>query len=169
MIEDIAVQFRVRPSVLIGAAKRAIARQRSKQTAAQVMDLLLTQGDELLQKTAERIGLTLRSADVCMMIDLSKSAVHKAKAEDRIFAYRLEGTNHDVFPALQFDGGKIRDWVAPLLADVGNGTSALVFLTARRATLDGSSYAERLQRTPKDVKVIATMLHTAASYARPSA
>ena len=76
------------------------------------------------------MGQTLGAPEAMTLTGLSKSGLHKAKDEDRVFALRLSGENFDRFPLFQFSLGSVREWIPSLLDKVGNGLPAAHFLAS---------------------------------------
>src|SRR5689334_12181912 len=63
---------------------------------------LRTRGEQMAPDWVKNLGPTLGAQDAMNLTGLSKSGLHKAKDEDRIFALRLPGENFDRFPFFQF-------------------------------------------------------------------
>jgi hypothetical protein len=97
-----------------------------------------------------------------LLTGLSKSGVHKAKDENRLLAFRLEGQNVARFPLFQFKTGEVRAWIPALLSRVGNGLASAHFLAVARKRLNGRSYVGLL-RDRDDDDVITAMLRHAGS------
>jgi len=175
ILDQLAQKLNADPAQLIAIAQRAIVRAATKGTfhPETLLHLLEAQGDEHTLRTFGRIGTPLRVQDVRNLTGWSKSGVHKAKSENRLMAFRLPGQSIDLFPLLQFepskDGSKVRAWMPELLGSTGNGSAALHFLTARRTSLGGKSYAEKLAETEYEPALVAQMLVQARRIGEPAA
>ena len=90
---------------------------------------------------------------------LSKSGLHKAKDEDRVFALRLSGEHFDRFPLFQFSSGGIREWIPSLLGKVGNGLPAAHFLAIPRKRLQDRSYIDLLRERDGPAVIQAMLSH----------
>ncbi len=103
-------------------------------TAAQA-DILQRAGQLLsTEETAESLGLS------------SRQSVHNLKAKKKLLAVSFADRRGEYFPAFQFDGSTVREWVPQLLERIPDGWAALAFLTAGRKDFDGESYLTRLLR-----------------------
>jgi hypothetical protein len=104
-----------------------------------------------------QLGQTLGAPEAMTLTGLSKSGLHKAKDEDRVFAFRLSGENFDRFPLFQFSVGSVREWIPSLLGKVGNDLPAAHFLAIPRKRLQDRAYIDLL-RERDDPAVIHAML-----------
>jgi hypothetical protein len=129
-------------------------------------ELLLTalrsRGEQKAPDWVKGLGQTLGAPEAMTLTGLSKSGLHKAKDQDRIFALRLSGENFDRFPLFQFAAGHVREWIPMLLSKVGNGLPAAHFLAIPRKRLRNRSYID-LVREADDAAVIAALLAHADS------
>jgi hypothetical protein len=123
---------------------------------------LRTRGEQMAPDWVKNLGQTLGAQDAMNLTGLSKSGLHKAKDEDRIFALRLPGENFDRFPLFQFAAGHVREWIPTLLSKVGNGLPAAHFLAIPRKRLQNRSYIDLL-RGADDAAVVEAMLDHADS------
>lgn len=122
-----------------------------------MLTALRTRGEQKAPNWVKELGQTLGAAEAMNLTGLSKSGLHKAKDEDRVFALRLSGENFDRFPLFQFGSGSVREWVPTLLSKVGNGLPAAHFLAIPRKRLQNRSYIDLL-RARDDPAVIQSML-----------
>jgi hypothetical protein len=101
---------------------------------------------------ARAAGESISAEAVGALLRVGKAAVHKAKDEGRLLAYREPGKRSFRFPVFQFEGAAVAPWVCEVIARVGNGFAALHFLTVERKSLQGMSHLARWQesRTPAE-------------------
>lgn len=99
--------------------------------------------DALLARAA---GESVSAETVGRILNLGKAAVHKAKDEGRLLAFREPGKRFFRFPVFQFEGAVVSPWVPRLIELVGNGFAALHFLTVQRKSLKEESFLGRLQK-----------------------
>lgn len=101
---------------------------------------------------ARAAGEAISAEAVGAILKIGKAAVHKAKDEGRLLAYREPGKRIFHFPVFQFDGTAVELWVLEVIDLVGNGFAALHFLTVERKSLKGESFLTRVQKsaTPKE-------------------
>lgn len=165
----------IQPTQLLDVAERAILREAGKRASQRdaLMKFLVARGDEHTLQTYGRLGAVLRASDVRIFTGWSKRRLQKAKSENRLIAFRLPGQSNDLFPFIQFEPSEnkahVRAWVSNLLLYTGNGTHALHFLTVRRKSLEGKSYAEKLAETANNPTLVSQMLSQAARIGNPAA
>lgn len=94
---------------------------------------------------AKAAGEAVSAEAVGTILSIGKAAIHKAKDEGRLLAYKEPGKRTFLFPVFQFDGAAVAPWVMEVIDIVGNGFAALHFLTVERKQLKGESYLTRLQ------------------------
>jgi hypothetical protein len=117
---------------------------------------------------ARAAGEAISAEAVGVLLKVGKAAVHKAKDEGRLLAYREPGRRTFRFPVFQFEGTAVAPWVLEVIELVGNGFAALHFLTVERKSLKGESLLTRVQKstTPEErVRRIAGLLKTARNLA----
>jgi hypothetical protein len=147
------------PESLLRAALRFAGQHPGEVSSRVLVDALVKRGNQQALGWIGKLEPTIGTREVMLQTGLSKSGVHKAKDENRLFAFRLEGHNADRFPLIQFRAGKVRDWVPQLLAIVGNGLSAADFLAVERKRLDGQSYIDLLSEGDDESAIAAMLKH----------
>jgi len=171
LLDQLIQRMKIQPAQVVELAERAIRREASSAAPQRdvLMKFLVARGDKHSLQTYGRIGAVLRASDVRNFTHWSKSGLHKAKSENRLLAFRLPGQSIDLFPVIQFEPSKnratVRAWVSTLLSHTGNGTYALHFLTVRRKSLRGKSYAEKLAEANHSETLVAKMLSQASRVA----
>jgi hypothetical protein len=156
---------RLSPSVVsvLNAALRFASTHPSASLPPELMlSALRVRGEQNAPVWLGKLGRMLGVQEITSLTGLSKSGVHKAKDEDRLFAVRLSGEHFDRFPLFQFRAGQVRQWMGPLLELTGNGLPAAHFLAISRKRLKNQSYIDLL-REDDDPAVIKAMLRHAGS------
>jgi hypothetical protein len=144
-------------------------RRQNIERARAILGILVAKGNAHTLRTCDRLGGTFNAADVCARTGWTKRTLNKAKRENRVMSFRLPDSSADLFPKLQFDGGEVRPWIPELLKYTGNGFAALSFLTARRVSLRGKAYAEKLRDDLFGEKIVTQMLVRAHKFGDPAA
>lgn len=166
-LDDLLQKLNVSNQILMTVVgRRLIAEQ--KATASDLWRMLSLRGDAKATEIATSIGDSVSAISIGRLLNLKKSAVHKAKDTNRLLAFNLSARVGDHFPVFQIENGKVRDWVPSLLRLVGNGLPAIHFFTVKRKSLDGASYFDLLREGDRP-EVIDAMLAQAASIGDPAA
>jgi hypothetical protein len=145
------------PALVLKVALRFAAAHAKALSPELILTGLRALGEQKAPDWVRELGQTLGAPQAMALTGLSKSGLHKAKDEDRVFALRLSGENFDRFPLFQFSLGSVRDWIPSLLSKVGNGLPAAHFLAIPRKRLQDRSYIDLL-RERDDPAVIHVML-----------
>ena len=155
---------RIAPSAVtvLTVALRFAATHPTALPADLLLRALQLRGEQNVPAWLEKLGRLLGIQEAMSLTGLSKSGLHKAKDEDRLFAVRLGGENFDRFPLFQFRAGTVREWVPALLQSTGNGFPAAHFLTTPRKRLQGRAYIDLLSEK-EDPTLVQGMLRHAAS------
>lgn len=125
-------------------------------------DALKKRGTQAQIKILKAAGPLLTSEEIREKMGLeSRQTINNHKRNKNLLSISFSNRKGDYFPAFQLDGHEVRPWVPQLLRRVGDGWSALSFLTARRRDLEGASYLEEVLRNPES---ISTMLAAADAY-----
>jgi hypothetical protein len=148
------------PALVLKVALRFAAVHAKALSPELMLTGLRARGTQKAPEWVRELGQTLAAQQAMALTGLSKSALHKAKNEDRVFAVRLSGESFDRFPLFQFSLSSIREWVPSLLIKVGNGLPAAHFLAIPRERLQDRSYIDLL-RERDDPAVIHSMLNHA--------
>jgi hypothetical protein len=148
--------------VVLKVALQYAAKHEKPPSPDLVLTALRARGEQKAPEWLRVLGQTLGAPDAMSLTGLSKSGLHKAKDDGRIFALRLSGENFDRFPLFQFVEGRVREWIPALLNKVGNGLPAGHFLTVPRKRLRNHSYFDLL-REGDDPAIVQTMLDHAGS------
>jgi hypothetical protein len=155
---------RIAPSAVtvLKVALRFAATHPEALPAGLLLHALQLRGEQNAPAWLEKLGRLLGIQEVMSLTGLSKSGLHKAKDEDRLFAVRLGGENFDRFPLFQFRGGTVCEWIPSLLQSTGNGLPAAHFLTTPRKRLQGRAYIALLSED-EDPTLVQGMLKHAAN------
>jgi len=162
LLESLFSRLNPSPTSLLKAALHFASHHPAHLRPELLLSALELRGRQQALGWIGKLEPTIGAQEVMLQTGLSKSGVHKAKDENRLFAFRLEGRNVDRFPLFQFKAGKVRVWVPQLLAIVGNGLPAADFLAVERKRLNGRSYLDSLREGDHE-PVIAAMLKHAAN------
>jgi hypothetical protein len=148
------------PALVLKVALRFAAAHAKRLSPELILTGLRARGAQNAPDWVRGLGQTLGAPEAMTLTGLSKSGLHKAKDEDRVFALRLPGENFDRFPLFQFSLDRVREWIPSLLGKVGNGLPAAHFLAIPRKRLQDRSYIDLL-RERDDPAVIPAMLRHA--------
>jgi hypothetical protein len=150
------------PAELLNAAVRFATRHPAGFDPGLMLTALQLRGAQESVAWLKKMNSTIGVQEVMVRTGLSKSGVHKAKVEDRMLAFRLQGQSFDHFPLFQFKEGMVREWIPPLLALTGNGLAAAHFLAVPRRRLQGRAYIDLLHQDD-NASAITGMLRQAES------
>ena len=155
---------RIAPSAVtvLTVALRFAATHPAELPAGLLLHALQLRGEQNAPVWLEKLGRLLGIQETMSLTGLSKSGLHKAKDEERLFAVRLGGESFDRFPLFQFRAGMVREWIPSLLQSTGNGFPAAHFLTTPRKRLQGRAYIDLLSEN-EDPTLVQGMLRHAAS------
>ena len=155
---------RIAPSAVtvLTVALRFVATHPDALPFGLLLQALQLRGEQNAPAWLEKLGRLLGIQEVMSLTGLSKSGLHKAKDEDRLFAVRLGGESFDRFPLFQFRAGTVREWIPSLLQSTGNGFPAAHFLTTPRKRLQGRAYIDLLSEN-EDPTLVQGMLRHAVS------
>jgi hypothetical protein len=136
---------------------RLLAEQ--KTTANDLWRMLSLRGEAKAAETVAQIGDAISAEGIGRLLDIQKSAVHKAKKENRLLAFSLPARVGDFFPVFQIEKGKVQPWIPRLLRFIGNGLPAIQFLTVKRKSLEGESYFDLLRDGQRPEVIDAMLAH----------
>jgi hypothetical protein len=162
LLESLLARMAPSAVTVLTVALRFAATHPNRLPAGLLLQALQLRGDQNAPAWLEKLGRLLGIQEVMSLTGLSKSGLHKAKDEDRLFAVRLGGENFDRFPLFQFRAGAVREWVPALLQSTGNGFPAAHFLTIPRKRLHERAYIDLLSEN-EDPTLVQGMLRHAAS------
>lgn len=166
-LEDLIGKLGISNSTLLSVVRRRLLVEQ-KAAAADLWPMFWLLGEVQASEIAAQIGDVISAEGVGRLLGLTKSAVRKAKRENRLLAFKLLGRPGDFFPIFQLEKGKVRPWIGPLLSVIGNGMPAIQFLTVKRRSLDGASYFNLL-RDDSQAKIVDAMLEHARGIGDPAA
>jgi hypothetical protein len=90
-------------------------------------------------------GDLLTSEQVADLLGYSgRQTANNKKRSGELLAISFPNRRGDFFPSFQFEGSRVRPWIAEVLKRIPNGWSALAFLTAKYDSLEGQSWLEIL-------------------------
>jgi hypothetical protein len=162
LLESLLTRMAPSAVTVLTVALRFAATHPDRLPAGLLLHALQLRGELNAPAWLEKLGRLLGIQEVMSLTGLSKSGLHKAKDEDRLFAVRVGGENFDRFPLFQFRGGTVREWIPSLLQSTGNGFPAAHFLATPRKRLQERAYIELLSEN-EDPTFVQEMLRHAAS------
>jgi len=159
LLENLVRKMKITNQTLLAVVRRRLLTEQ-KTTANDLWRMLSLRGEAKAAEIVAQIGDAVSAEGIGSLLGIKKSAVHKAKHENRLLAFSLPARVGDFFPVFQVEKGELRPWIEPLLNFVGNGMPAVHFLTVKRRSLNGSSYFDLL-RDDESPEVIDAMLEHA--------
>jgi len=159
LLESLFARLSPSPVSLLRAALRFAAQHPGTFNPELISSALKRRGQQQSPAWLARLEPSIGTQEVMLLTGLSKSGVHKAKDENRLLAFRLEGQNVARFPLFQFKTGEVRAWISVLLSRVGNGLASAHFLAVARKRLNGHSYVDLLRERDDDDVITAMLRH----------
>lgn len=159
LLENMIRRMHITNHVILTVLRRRLLTEQ-KTTANDLWRMLSLRGEAKAADIVAQIGDSVSAEGMGSLLGIKKSAVHKAKQENRLLAFSLPARVGDFFPVFQVEKGELLTWIPPLLKLVGNGLPAVHFLTVQRRSLKGKSYFDLL-RDAESPEVIDAMLEHA--------
>jgi len=130
-----------------------------RKTTSRITRFLVGRGAQKARRLAAEAGRTLSAQEVAQLLGMNRARVHACRRHGELLAFQLPGGPYR-FPPFQFDRDGLLPWVPRLIRCTGNGFGALTFLLARRESLRGGRYLDRV--LAGDPNAIGEMLARAA-------
>jgi hypothetical protein len=166
-VEDLIRKLGIGNATLMSILHRRLLVEQ-KADARDLWRMLSLRGEVQALDIVAQIGDAISAEGIGRLLDIKKSAIHKAKQENRLLAFQLPARVGDFFPVFQIAEGKVLPWIKPLLDSVGNGMPAVQFLTVKRRSLNGASYCDLL-RDDDHPEIVNAMLEHARGLGDPAA
>jgi hypothetical protein len=112
---------------------RNAAKTRRNASAQALRAKLIQAGTKILRKLQARNGPTFSLLETAAVLGLSREQVSAMDKKGEVIGLTHRGAR--VYPAWQFDCGKVRSWVAPVVAATGGAGAAFHFLTVPRRSV----------------------------------